>query len=151
VVTRRGFALVVAALAAGCGGGGDGDRLSKEEFQKEANAICARFEGRIDELGQPQTVDEITDFVDEAIPVVNEEIAALDDLDPPAELEGEYDRMLAEGRKTVEAGRKLGEAAESRDEAALRDAIDEGQEASDRADEIATDLGLTDCVDEEGG
>jgi hypothetical protein len=92
----------------------------------------------------------VREFVDEAIPVVNEEIAALDDLNPPEEVEARFDRMLAEARKTVEAGRKLGEAAQSRDEAALRDAIDEGQAASDRADEIATDLGLTDCVDEEG-
>jgi hypothetical protein len=147
VVARSGFALVLAVLAAGCGGGG-GDRLSEEEFQEQANAICARFEDRIDELGQPQSIDEVTKFVDEAIPVVNEEIGELEGLEPPEELEDEFDRMLAEARKTVQAGQKLGEAAESRDEAALRAAIEEGEAASNEADEVATKLGLDACVDD---
>jgi hypothetical protein len=67
---------------------------------------------------------------------------------PPEEDQETIDAMIAEAEKTVQEGRELGEAAEAKDEAAIEQALNEGNTASDRADEHATELGLTDCVNQ---
>ena len=54
-----GVIAVCAAVLVGAGCGG-GDRLSKAEFQQRANAICAKYQKRIDALGQPQSIDEVS-------------------------------------------------------------------------------------------
>jgi hypothetical protein len=143
------FVLAIAvfgALAAGCGGGGGGDRLSKQEFQQQASAICKRYEAKIAALGSPASPGDIPQFVEKGIPVIQQGIAELRALRPPADLEDDYNRMLDETEKAIPAARKLADAAEKRDAAAVQEAIKEGNAADEASDRIATKLGLTECA-----
>jgi hypothetical protein len=135
-----------ALLVAGCGGE---ERLSQAEFQEQGNAICAKYDKQIEELGTPTSVEEVPGYVNKALPIVERQIEDMKELNPPEEDQETFDAMISEGEKTVEAGRDLGEAAEANDQAAIEKALNEGNAASDRADEHATDLGLTDCVEQE--
>jgi hypothetical protein len=135
-----------ALAAAGCGGGGD--RLSQAEFQGQGNAICAKYEKEIEAIGTPNSLEEIPGYVDKALPIVEREIEELEELEPPEDDQEAFDEMLAEARKTLDAGRSLGAAAEQDDQAAIEKALNEGNAASDRADAHAQELGLEDCVDE---
>jgi cobalamin biosynthesis protein CobT len=134
-----------ALVAAGCGGE---SRLSQEDFQKEGNAICAKYDKQIEEIGTPTSVEEVPAYVNKVLPIVERQVEDMKELNPPEEDQQAFDAMIAEAEKTVEAGRDLGEAAEANDDAAVEKALNEGNAASDRADEHATDLGLTDCVDQ---
>ena len=148
---RRAWALGIVAtllVAAGCGGGG-GDRLSEAELREQGNAICAKYQEQIDALETPSAVEDIPGYVEEAAPIVEREIDELKELDPPEDVQETFDEMIAEAEKTVQAGRDLGEAAEANDAAAIEQTLDEGNAASARADEHATELGLTNCVDQE--
>ena len=53
--------------------------------------------------------------------------------------------MLAESDKTKQAANDLSAAAKSGDQAAVQTALDAGNAASNKADQIATELGLDSC------
>jgi flagellar hook-basal body complex protein FliE len=134
---------ILVLLATGCGGGGA--RLSKEDFQSQANAICAKYQKQLDALPTPTSLDEIPDLVDQALGILNKEIDEIAALNPPEEFQDQFDAMLAESDKTKQAADDLSAAAKSGDQGAVQKALDAGNAASNKADQIATDLGLDSC------
>jgi hypothetical protein len=149
VNVRRTLTLAAGAaafVAAGCGGEG---RLSQGEFQAEGNAICMKYDKQIEDIATPTSVEEVPAYVNKALPIIERQIEDMKELNPPENDQETFDEMIAEAEKTLDAGRDLGEAAEANDDAAIEKALNEGNAASDRADEHATELGLTDCVEQE--
>jgi hypothetical protein len=135
---------VLALLAAGCGGGGE-EPLSKADFQSQANAICAKYEKQLNALGTPSSIDEIPDLVQQALVILNKEIDEIAALNPPDELQSDFDKMIAASNKTKAAANDLSAAAKSGDQAAVQKALEDGNAASDEADQLATGLGLGEC------
>jgi hypothetical protein len=134
----------LALLAAGCGGGGE-EPLSKAEFQSQANAICAKYEKQLNALGTPSSIDEIPDLVQQALVILNKEIDEIAALNPPDELQSDFDKMITASNKTKAAANDLSAAAKSGDQAAVQKALEDGNAASDEADQLATGLGLGEC------
>jgi hypothetical protein len=96
---RTSIALLVAfALAAGGCGGGSGS----ESFASEATQICAEATAEIRALGAPESFTETQLYARRAKDAVSDELAALRDLDPPAESEDAFARYLGtlEQRRT---------------------------------------------------
>jgi hypothetical protein len=138
-----GVALVVlVCLAPGCGGGGGG----KEKFQKQANAICKRYDAKITALGAPSSPADIPQYIGKAIPIIQQGLVELRALEPPQELASDYNRMLDETAKAIPAARDLGDAAAKNDAAAVQKALNEGSAANKNADRLATKLGLPECA-----
>jgi hypothetical protein len=135
-----GLALVLVCLAAGCGGNG------KEDFQKQANAICERYDAKINALGTPSSPADIPQFVEKAIPIIQQGVAELRALKPPQELAGDYNRMLDETEKAIPAARDLADAASKNDAAAVQKALEEGNTANQNSDRLATKIGLSGCA-----
>jgi hypothetical protein len=142
------LAVALVATTAACGGGEDG-RLSQEEFKKQANAICDKYDSRIQALEAPSSPEEVSGFVDRVIPLLQEGISELRALKPPAEPECDYDRMLDETAKAVPAARQLADAAKENDAAAVQEALAAARNADQASDAIATKLGLTGCASSE--
>ncbi len=88
------------------------------------------------------------EFVDQAIPIIEEGVAELRELEPPEDLEADYDRMLAETERSIGVARDLRDAAAGGDQQAVQDALEKGNAADSESDEIARDLGLDECADE---
>jgi hypothetical protein len=143
-VSVAALAGILVLLATACGGGG-GARLSKEEFQTQANAICAKYQKQINEIGGPSSIEEIPDLVAQILPILNKEIDEVAALNPPEELQGDFDKMLAATDRTKAAAADLSEAAKAGDQAAVQKALEEGNTASKEADDLAANLGLDDC------
>jgi hypothetical protein len=143
-VTAGALVGVLILLATGCGGGGEA-RLSEQEFQTHANAICAKYDKQLKAIGSPTSIEEIPDLVDEALVILDKEIDEISALNPPEELQSDFDKMLAATDRTKAAATDLSEAAKAGDQAAVQKALEEGNAASDDADELAANLGLTDC------
>jgi hypothetical protein len=143
-VSVAALAGVLVLLVAGCGGGGGG-RLSKEDFQSQANAICAKYQKQIDAIGAPSSLDEIPDLISQILPILNKEIDEISALEPPEELQSDLDKMLAATDRTKAAADDLSEAAKAGDQAAVQKALEEGNAASKEADDLAANLGLQDC------
>jgi hypothetical protein len=136
---------VLVLLTTGCGGGGSDARLTREEFESQANAICAKYEKQLDALGTPASIEEIPDLVDQALAILNKEIDEIAALNPPADVQTEFDALIEASNNTKAAADDLSQAAKDGDQAAVQKALDEGSAASDKADQIATELGLDSC------
>jgi DNA-binding NtrC family response regulator len=134
----------VVVLLAGCGGGGD-TRLSREEFESQANAICAKYQKQLNALGTPSSVEEIPDLVEQALAILNKEVAEIAALNPPTDMQTEFDAMIEASNNTKAAANDLSQAAKDGDQAAVQKALDEGNAASKKADQVATQLGLDSC------
>ena len=145
---RGAVAALVGALVlfvTACGGGGDGARLSTEEFQSQANAICAKYQKQLNELEMPASVEEIPDFVDQALAILNKEIDEIVALNPPADMQTEFDALIEASNNTKAAAADLSAAAKDSDQAAVQMALEEGSAASKEADQLAAELGLDSC------
>jgi hypothetical protein len=141
------IALSAVALGlGGCGGGnGGGEELTAEEFRQQADAICAEFEGRLDELGTPESLDDLQNFVSEAVPIIKEGNAQLQDVKPPDELQEPWDRAMEINDEQLQTVRDLREAVEEGDQARMQELLQAGDEANQESDRLAAELGLEDC------
>ena len=133
--------------AAGCGGGGD--RLSRDELIEEADATCAEFDQRIEEVQEPESLDDIERYVQEIRPIVEEGTDQLVDLEPPEELQDEYDDWIAATRSGVERLDEVEEAAASGDQQQIQEALQGVGGGGEEADRLAEEIGLQECGSDE--
>jgi hypothetical protein len=141
---RIAAAVAVLALAA-CGGGDDGDQLTADEFRQQADAICGEFEGRLDELGTPESLDDLQGYVDDAVPILEEGTNRLDELQPPDELEEDWNRAMEVNREQLDNVREVQDAVADGDQARVAELLQQSDEAREESNQLAADLGLTEC------
>src|SRR2546423_12486539 len=79
------FAIVLAIVVAGCGGGSG--RLSKAEYAKRADAICTKYNAKIRALGRPTAISGLPAYVDKALPLARKGDDELRSLKPPKDEE----------------------------------------------------------------
>jgi hypothetical protein len=138
-------AIGVAVLIAACGGGGGDQTLSADEFRKQADSICTEYEGRIDDLQSPSSLDELPDFVDEVIPIIEEGNAKLADLNPPEELASDWDRAMELQDQNLEVAHDLQDAIHDNDTAKVQELLTKLNETDAQSNAIARKIGLEDC------
>lgn len=139
-----GIALVaLAAAAAGCGGD---DRLSREEYVKQADAVCAKYEKRLDALPEPESTEDLKAVIDEGLPIAREGTEELKALEPPEELEADVDEWHERNDKNLELIEDLGAAAEEDDEERIQELAAEADRNEQEADRIAAEIGLDNCA-----
>jgi hypothetical protein len=139
------FAFLTGAMglaAAGCGGD---DRLTREELVEEADATCADFDQRIEEIDEPESPEDIERYVQEIRPIVEEGTDELAELQPPEELEDEYDQWIQETRSAIDMFDELEEAAASGDEQRIQEVLQGAGEGGEEADRLAQELGFQEC------
>lgn len=136
-------AAALAASAAGCGGGG----LSEEEYVAKLNAICADASAQRAEIGDPQTLAEVVELGPRILDEFARAIERAEELgDPPGEIAGRVDRFIELSEERLDLMTQVVDAATAGNTeqiAALGDRIDP---VDSEADEIARELGATDCA-----
>jgi hypothetical protein len=142
------FALLItvavsAVALAACGGE---DRLSQAEFQQRANAVCKKYNDRIAAIGDPTSPAVVPEYVDKGVPLIEQGLSELRDLNPPEDVEDDYDRMLAATEDGIPAIRKLGQAVAANDAVAVQEALQEVRRVSTTSNRLATTLGLESCA-----
>jgi hypothetical protein len=143
-------ALCAVLVATACGGG---DRLSREEYIRQADAICKRYEGKLrryeERLDRASSPKELAQVIDEAIPTVEDGVGELRNLEPPEKLEQKVADWLQLNHKNVETLAQLRDAAKEGDPGKLQELVEKGDENERRADELARDIGLDACSQNE--
>jgi hypothetical protein len=129
--------------AAGCGGGDD--RLTREELIEEADATCADFDQQIEEIEEPQSLDDVERYVQEVRPIVEDGTNELAELEPPEELEDEYEDWIAAMRSSVDQFDELEEAAASGDEQRIQEVFESAGQGGEEADQLAEEIGFQEC------
>lgn len=145
--TRLGgaFAIVVAALPAGCAGS---DALSKEQYASRLSAMCEDFSAREQEIGEPQTIADLVEKGPRILDAFDEAIAdEIRTLEAPAEIAEQADRLadLADRQRGVLG--ELVEAANADDLAKVQELVARNEALNENAGSIARELGATACAE----
>lgn len=138
-------AVAVAVVAAACGGGG-GERLTKEEYVAQADAICAKANEQEDALGDvPSDPAGLAGYLEQEKAIGEEQVTSLRALEPPEELQAQVeqaydllDQVLAKLDEAIAA-------AKAGDIEQLTAIGAEAQRLATQADQIAQEIGLTVC------
>ncbi len=134
------------ALAVATGCGGDGDRLSREELVSQADAICAEYEAELEGLAEPESLADFERLVRDAKPIVENGIESLRGLEPPEELEDDYDEWISRNEENLDVIDELEAAVAEQDEQHIQEVVQELGQNEQEADELATEIGLEDCA-----
>jgi hypothetical protein len=129
-------------LTAGCGGDGG---LTAEEFRQQADAICAEFESKLDAIEQPSSPDDLKRFVNDAVPIIEEGTQELSDLEPPAEFQDKWTRVIEINDGNLETIKNVQTALEDDDVEEAQRLISEAGGNEEEADRLAREIGLTKC------
>ena len=137
------LALAAVGLLAGCGGGEE--RLSRAEFVSQADAVCRKYEARLDALGQPTNVEQLRSFADKALPIAKDGREELGDLNPPEELEETYDAWLEHGDDAIDIVERLRDAAADGDQAEIQRIAQDAERTDRESNRLAAELGFEQC------
>jgi hypothetical protein len=140
------FAFLVVLLLAACGGGGGSSRLSKSEFDAKANAICDEYLKKIDAVPQPSGTKGIVSYIDKVLPILEEGVGKLDDLNPPKDIEPTVAEWLSIQHQEVDAAKKLKTAAEKGDLAEVTKIAQDTQATDKRGNQLAKQIGADTCA-----
>jgi hypothetical protein len=138
------LALAVVGLAAGCGGGSG--RLSKEEYVKQADAICTKYNAKLKALPRPTGISALPAYVDRALPLARKGDDELRALEPPKDEEQTAKEWLDQNDSVVGSMERLRDAAKKGDRAGIQTALNEATSANQSANRLARQLGLTVCA-----
>jgi hypothetical protein len=150
-VLRVAAAVCAAVLLAACNGGGGTSAESTtkaqtaDQFRRQADAICRKYEDRLKELGAPTSIPDLKEFVTKAVPLIEQGNDELHGLMPPYELQADWDAAMGIEEDNLARLHDLEEAVQSNDLSALQaiaKSLDENQAESER---LAQRLGLHDC------
>jgi hypothetical protein len=143
VLLGSALAIVLSVPAAGCGGD---EPLTKEEYVSRLNAICQDFSEREKEIGEPQSLGDLTErgprVRDAFEKTVLEKVR---NLKAPDEIADQADRLreIAQRQRDVLGG--LIEAAKSNDFPKVRELMAKNEALNNEANSIALDLGAEAC------
>src|SRR5919202_4619813 len=141
---KFGLALLITVLVAGCGGGSG--RLSKEEYAKRADAVCARYNAKLKALSRPTSIGALPDYVDKALPLARNGDEELSALKPPKDEERTAKEWLDQNDSVVGSMERLRDAAKKGDRAGIQTALNEATSANRTANGLARQLGLKVCA-----
>jgi hypothetical protein len=148
---RCGLAIVtgVAALfLAACGGGGGGggaQSLTAEEFRQQADAICKQYEDKLSELGSPSSLDDLSTFVDKAVPILAEGNDKLAELEAPDDLSADWDRAMELQDENLQVARDLQKAIHDNDTARIQELVSKLDATDAESTRLARNVGLENC------
>ena len=123
--TISGFGALVGVLALmGCGS------AEKKDYLREANAICASAQKRLDKIPRPSSLAQVSRVTKRELAVRKDAIAQLGELAPPVEIAGGADAVFEDLETRQERARAVLKAAEDKDEKKLREIKEEARTES---------------------
>jgi hypothetical protein len=133
--------LLLAVAAAGCGD----KALSKSEYVAKADAICAKYDKRLEALPNPKSIKDIGALADKAIPIVDAGIGELKDLKPPDGVKSQVDHWLELNERELADFKSLRDAAKKGDASKTQSIATDISSQEKQADEAAQRIGLKEC------
>jgi hypothetical protein len=141
---RRTLPLLLAAtLLAACGGGG---RLSRAEYAKRADAICAGYKRKIEALPQPRSLAQLQALTAKAVPITRQTAEKLRDLKPPKDEQKTADAWNDSNGEILTAMVRIRDAAKKNDRSAITSALRDANNANRRSNDLARTLGMKTCA-----
>ena len=142
---RAAVLLLTAVAMSGCGDGGDGERLTREEYASQADAICTKYNEQVRALQNPSNIEELADAADKTLPILDDAIGELEDLEPPENEAATAEDWLDQVKLLKGDLETIRDRAEENDLPGVQAAVPSAQQHNDRSNELATQLGMSVC------
>lgn len=141
---RAALLVLIAAPLSGCGGG-DGESLTREEYARQADAICTKYNEQVRALQSPSNIEELAEAADKTLPILDDAIGELRDLEPPESEAATADAWLDQVELLKDDLEEIRDRAEDNDQPGVQAAVPSAQQHNDRSNELATQLGMSVC------
>jgi Rad3-related DNA helicase len=142
---RRALALPLAAALVLGGCGGESKRLSRAEYAQKADAICADGNRRTERLPTPTNLPELAEVTEDTRNILDDAIDELRKLRPPSDEENLAKQWLAQLEQLTDDLAEIRDGARANDRDAIRTVAERTQSHNNRANELATTLGMKVC------
>lgn len=141
---RRLLILVISAalLTLGAGCGDDEERLTQEEFEQQGNEICEENNKRLEDAfeaagfgDEEPPAEDVEQFIDdEVIPGIEQQIEELGELNPPEEIEDDFEQLLEDAEAALDEVRDMS------GEEILAEETDPFAEINEKSEELGLDV-----------
>ena len=149
---RRTATLALTLLLLGgvaCGGDDDdagSERLSKAEFIKQGDGICAELNQESEKVNpEGENLAALAAFLDQIIPLIENASADFSALNPPKDASGVKTSMIKSLDAGVDASRDAKQAAEKNDETAVTEALKDIESAGEDIKDSTGKYGFKVC------
>ncbi len=137
--THAAVALLL-LLVAGCGGG-----LSKDELVAKGDAICKRVNTRMAKEPDPKSAADLQRLAKRTVAISDPAIKDMEALEPPSELESDFENFLASLKRQRNLTQKIGEAAAEGDTAKIQQIGADAQSAQEEYRRLTGKIGFKQC------
>ena len=145
-VRRAPTLLIAVVLVAGCGGSSSSNqRLTREEYAAQADAICKKYKQKTDTLTQPRTLADLVEVADRVLPILDHARSDLRKLRPPQNEQATAQAWLDEFDVSIDDVKKIRDVAKTNDRAAVQAAALPALRHDKHANDLATQLGMSIC------
>ena len=141
---RAPFLLLALVFAAGCGGGGS-TQLTRDEYAKKADAICAKYTQQTKALANPSNLSELADVADKTLPILDHALSDLRKLKPPANEQATVDQWLAAVENLEGDLKQIRDKARSNDMQGVQSVVPKASQHNAKSNQLATQLGMKVC------
>ena len=131
--------LLVLPLAA-CGGG-----LSQAELVKQGDVICKRVNDKVAKQQEPTTAADLAALAKQTVKISDPAIDDMEALEPPDELEKDFDAFVASLKKQRDLTKQIGDAAGKGDTVKIQQIANEAQQAQAEYQKLADKIGFKEC------
>lgn len=132
-------------VLAGCGGGGGGQPLTKEQYASKADAICGKYNHQVNALANPKSLSDLADVADRTLPILDSAIRDLKKLTPPASEKATSDQWLEQVRNLKDDLQEIRDKARSNDIKGVQSVVPKAQDHNSKSNALATELGMSVC------
>ena len=137
---RHAAVALLPLLVAGCGGG-----LSKDELVAKGDAICKRVNTRMAKEPDPKSATDLERLAKRTVAISDPAIKDMEKLEPPSELESDFENFLASLKRQRNLTEKIGEAAAEGDTAKVQQIGADAQSAQEEYRRITGKIGFKQC------
>ena len=137
--------MLAVALVAGCGGGGGGKRLTRDEYATKADAICGNYTQQTKALANPKSLSDLAAVADKTIPILDHAISDLRKLKPPANEQSTVDQWLAQVENLKGDLKEIRDKAKTNDIQGVQAVVPQATRHNQQSNRLATQLGMKVC------
>jgi hypothetical protein len=137
--------LTVVSLAACSSGGSSSQRLTRDQYAAQADAICSKYKTKADALSRPASLAGLARVADQVLPLLHDARGELRNLRPPENEDATANAWLDEFDVTIDDVKKIRDAAKKNERPAVVSAARRALNHDQRANEVAGQLGMTVC------
>jgi hypothetical protein len=138
----RAHAAVAALLIplAACGGG-----LSKAELVKQGDAICKRVNEKVAKQQEPTNAADLAALAKQTVKISDPAIDDMEALEPPDELEKDFDAFVASLKQQRDLTMQIGDAAAKGDTVKIQQIATQAQKAQAEYQKLVDKIGFKEC------